>query len=721
MPRWNLERKLVAAVVLLFIIPTAVAGAILLVLYRRGVLDEPRALLLTVLVGGSVMMLYLGTMAHGIGRWLVRTLQEIRTGTELMATVHPTHRLAISTGDELEALSQEVNRLADHLHAARTGLEAEVARTTQELHTERSKLSAVIGGVDEGVVVATLDGLVTLANPAAHALLGAPRGGILGRSLFDFVDREKVVHFLERLQPGQPAGERFTLHPAGGAVLLAGMTPFPDAEGRTTGFILTLRDVSRPSDHEERRQQMLSEVLFGLRGSLASIRSLSESLLADPALAGDRAPLVEAIHAEAVRLSGVVTGGTGGSLMERAGAPWRFEEVTVGDLLALGARRLARQGGDVSGVRVEVPSPDLRLRVEASSLSAVLAHLMHAVLERRRPGGDAWVRAVQRGRVLQLEAGADGTRAAAELEAALDAPVTVGMVGSLPVREIVKRHSGEVWAWAGDADGGFRLSLPLVGARNPGADPHAGPAGAALVGAGLLSGAGPGDAGTDGHGLYDFSFFDEMERALTPADRERPLETLTVVVLDTETTGLGPDDGDRIVSLAGVRLRNGAVKRSELFDALVNPGRPIPQASTRFHGITDAMVARAPGIDVVLPAFLRFAGGAALAGHEVWFDLRFLSRETAQLALAPLTESHAILDTRLLSQLVHGGEGEHDLDSVARRLGVPVQGRHSALGDALVTAEVLARLLPLLGKRGIVTLGQALGATRAARGREARP
>jgi DNA polymerase-3 subunit epsilon len=191
------------------------------------------------------------------------------------------------------------------------------------------------------------------------------------------------------------------------------------------------------------------------------------------------------------------------------------------------------------------------------------------------------------------------------------------------------------------------------------------------------------------------------------------------VVLDTETTGLRPEDGDRVVSLAGVRVRRGAVKPSEYFDALVNPGRPIPPASARFHGISDAMVAAAPGMEVVLPAFLAFTGGAALAGQEIWFDLRFLSREAARMGLPPLAETHAILDTRLLSLVVHDGEEEHDLDSVARRLGVPVHGRHSALGDALVTAEVLARLLPLLRKRGIVTLGQALDAARAVRDREA--
>jgi DNA polymerase-3 subunit epsilon len=211
-------------------------------------------------------------------------------------------------------------------------------------------------------------------------------------------------------------------------------------------------------------------------------------------------------------------------------------------------------------------------------------------------------------------------------------------------------------------------------------------------------------------GLYDFSFMGDVERFLLPRDREHPLADLVYTVFDTETTGLRREAGDRIISMAAVRVRAGSVRTGETFDALVRPGRPIPEASVRFHGITDTMAADAPPIDVVLPAFLRFATGTALVGHEVWFDLAFLAPEVERLGLPSLAVGHPILDTRLLSVLVHGPGVEHDLDSLAARLGVPVRGRHSALGDALTTAEILSRLLPLLHRRGIVTLGQALAA-----------
>jgi DNA polymerase-3 subunit epsilon len=134
----------------------------------------------------------------------------------------------------------------------------------------------------------------------------------------------------------------------------------------------------------------------------------------------------------------------------------------------------------------------------------------------------------------------------------------------------------------------------------------------------------------------------------------------------------------------------------------------------KFHGITDAMVDGAPTIDLVLPAFLQFAGEAVLVGHEASFDLRFLEPEVRRLGLPSLT-ARPILDTRLLSRSLHGPAEGHTLEAIAARLGVTVTGRHSALGDALTTAEILVRLVALLGNRGVRTLGEALEAVRGAR------
>jgi len=256
---------------------------------------------------------------------------------------------------------------------------------------------------------------------------------------------------------------------------------------------------------------------------------------------------------------------------------------------------------------------------------------------------------------------------------------------------------------------GFVLALRERAAA-PGVDASPSPEWTRFVGAGTTAGAAGERGPLHRSELYDFSFLDSARLALAPDRRDQPLDRATFVVLDTETTGLEPDRGDRVVSLAGVKVQGGTVRRSKYFDALVNPGRPIPSASAALHGITDARVAGLPALEAVMPAFLRFAEGAVLVGHEIWFDLSFLEPEAKRLGLPAIASSQPVLDTRVLSRLVHGELPEHDLDAVAGRLGVTIQGRHSALGDAYTTAEVLVRLLALLRARGISTVGALLEA-----------
>ncbi|MFO1268805.1 MAG: 3'-5' exonuclease [Rubrivivax sp.] len=132
--------------------------------------------------------------------------------------------------------------------------------------------------------------------------------------------------------------------------------------------------------------------------------------------------------------------------------------------------------------------------------------------------------------------------------------------------------------------------------------------------------------------------------------------------------------------------------------------------------ISTASLAGEPLLQAVLPAFARFCGDTVLVAHNAAFDPRFLELARARTGVA---FEQPVLDTMLLSVAALPGLGadEHHLEQIAARLGVPAAGRHQALGDALITARVFLKLLPLLAARGIVTLGQAREASRAVAGR----
>lgn len=205
--------------------------------------------------------------------------------------------------------------------------------------------------------------------------------------------------------------------------------------------------------------------------------------------------------------------------------------------------------------------------------------------------------------------------------------------------------------------------------------------------------------------VYDFSLL-ELDAGAAGSDED--LRSLAFTVLDTETTGLDPRGGDAIVSVGAVRVDRGRVREDDVFDRLVDPRRPIPAAATAVHGITDEMVAGRSTLPTVLADLARFSEQTVLVGHDLAFDLAFLRpAEAATDVVLP----HRVLDILLLSAVLHPAEGEpHSLEALAQRYDVPVLGRHTALGDALVTAEILVRMVDQLRTQGIQTYGDAVAA-----------
>lgn len=189
-----------------------------------------------------------------------------------------------------------------------------------------------------------------------------------------------------------------------------------------------------------------------------------------------------------------------------------------------------------------------------------------------------------------------------------------------------------------------------------------------------------------------------------------PLDQISFVVFDCETTGLLPHK-DELVQLGAVRVRRNRIIEGETIDKLIDPGRPIPPTSTRVHHITDAMVAGAPPPKTVVSEFHHFARDAVIVAHNAPFDMAFMHRHGNEMQI---DWPQPILDTVLLSAVLFGTTERHTLDALCGRLGVtiPPNLRHTALGDAHATAEVLCRMLPMLSARGFPTLGDVLEQTR---------
>jgi CBS domain-containing protein len=192
-----------------------------------------------------------------------------------------------------------------------------------------------------------------------------------------------------------------------------------------------------------------------------------------------------------------------------------------------------------------------------------------------------------------------------------------------------------------------------------------------------------------------------------------PLIALDAVVIDTETTGLDPTKA-RIVEIAMLRLLGGRLDPAPPLRRLVRPGEPIPAAASQIHGIDDAAVANAPPFSTIATEISAVLNGAVVVGHSLGFDIAVLKREFARAGAAWAPPRS--LDIRLLAEIAEPGLAGYSLEDLAAWLGVTIERRHSAVGDAAAAARIFLALLPKLRAVGIRTLAEAERSCRAMTG-----
>ncbi|MGH7673534.1 MAG: 3'-5' exonuclease [Gemmatimonadales bacterium] len=190
------------------------------------------------------------------------------------------------------------------------------------------------------------------------------------------------------------------------------------------------------------------------------------------------------------------------------------------------------------------------------------------------------------------------------------------------------------------------------------------------------------------------------------------LDQCRFAVVDVETTGTRARRGDRIIEIAVATIEAGEAR--VVFHTLVNPGIPIPPFVASLTGIGDALVREAPPFDAVADGLLDALRDTVFVAHNARFDWAFLSAEVERargLVLQGPRVCTLRLARRLLPELPR-----RNLDTVTRHLGITIEGRHRAVGDAVAAARVLHRLLGVAKERGAVTLGDLMETRKSERG-----
>ena len=191
------------------------------------------------------------------------------------------------------------------------------------------------------------------------------------------------------------------------------------------------------------------------------------------------------------------------------------------------------------------------------------------------------------------------------------------------------------------------------------------------------------------------------------------------IVFDTETTGLDPSDGHRVVELGCVELID-HLPSGETFHAYLNPERAVPVESQRVHGLSDEFLADKPLFADIVDPFLEFLGDAPLVIHNASFDIKFINAELVRVTRPPISLARAIDTIEIAKAKLPGVR--YSLDELCKRFGIDLSARskHGALLDAELTARLYLELIGGRQKRlelapGAATSGEAAAETRAPR------
>lgn len=628
--------------------------------------------------GLARLVLWLGCFSGGGTIFLVGLLLERQLFTPLRhlqvqlarLVANPDAREDYPPEGWLRALGPDLVRVRDAWRADRGRLATAHAEGARSAARIRQELETLLQVLDTPLLLCDQHRRVLLFNQAAETLFEDHHGLGLGKRLESLLPATSLQDALGQLpRDGSP---REVLVPCDERWLRAVLRRVPGSHGET---LLTLSDTTAAWTSEMGARAELLDSLPRLRRHSASLTSAADALSSLGNASGEMRQRLERVIDEESQSLGQDIEQLAALVEQMQHEGERLVPLWSNDLWqALNERR----NGQVTVVPVGMPA---WFKGDATALLVLLGSLIDSLQQQRSPQGlegevclgnkRVYLDLIWRGAPLSERQLTEWQQQRLD-----DLPL------SPRVADVLRQHASDAWSLADDDGVHARLRLPLpaterVGAPRPATEPRP--------------------------EFHDFGIAE-----LPPPDAElaaRPLRALEVVAFDTETTGLELRRGDTVISIGACRVVNARLLASEVFDMRVDPGKPIPPASTAIHGITDADVAGAPPLPVVLPRFRDYVGDAVILAHNAAFDLLALQPPGAGVTL-----DMPVLDTLLISRALDASLDGHDLDSLAERYGLsfPPGTRHTALGDARVTAELWLALLPRLEARGIETLEQAL-------------
>ncbi|MBF0239758.1 MAG: 3'-5' exoribonuclease [SAR324 cluster bacterium] len=655
----------------------------------------------------SAPIILLGFFFFG-SKWLLNSfwipLKQVTEEAELMLSGNFSYRIDPNKSPVFQPLITLLNREAENLEILSNQVEQQIINAKTEVEKERNILARLIDELREGVIVCNKNGLILLYNTTVNTILNDSQKGTpndqktcigLGRSISTIISHALFEHHIEELLNRQKAGnssliQHFVMW-IGSQLIRVEILGFLSETEVFGGFIVVFKRLSRKADIPY-FEQFEKQQTIKIRTSLASVRTSIETILSYPSLEeSKKAQLLSIINDQSVQLTEFINQNRSRTfqdlrqLSQQSQTMWSLQETHVRAWLS---SMIQNEGSLLEiSVDLELDEEDCSVLMSQYLISQSLLFLINQL--KREFSLDRFLcRFQQSEQLVTIDLIWSGPVLSEELFAQwLIQPVHQEMT-IFTVSEVLHRHNAELWLDADEQWDEKKQTLRFLIHKVDDRDPDYSPGDTIALGNPPI--------------IYDFGLMNQGVKGLEHGDVK--LTELSYTVFDMETTGLDPGGGDEIISIGAIRIVNGRVLEKETFEQLVNPHRSIPVSSIVIHGIQPENLKDKPSIHKILPQFFKFAEGTILVAHNAAFDMRFLQLKED---ITQVYFKNPVLDTLLLSEVVHPYQDLHCLEEIAKRFHLKVEKRHSALADAFLTANIFLKLIPLLNRQGIHTLKEA--------------
>ena len=633
-----------------------------------------------------IILVVLYSVLEVIYTTYIKPLKKISAEAAMIYSSNPSHRLNINGNTDIKKLSSVINDFADLFENLNKNITEQILVARKETEKERNLLAAIMAELPQGVIICNKSGRILLFNSLAKDIFTQKALSTrteyfigLGRSIFHLIDKTLIAHAIEEIEERltndrQSVASYFITPIHRDHIISVETIPVLDQEKKMTGFILTFQDITEEINQYDKTHETLSALKKDLGSRLRQVETLLDPL--------NQNQLITDLKSLPHKFDHLTD-----TILDVRLTKIPLTKIFLTDFLYSLKQKIQSQH-DIT-LHITNQTGNNRMLADTYSFTAALLFLFKTLSDAGN-GNEFNISSKRENDTVLF----DITWPSAPIKTEFIEQLLSRRINALPsLFYVLKQNKAMLKAICQSPADPRTSQLTIIAEAElkiPTKETHRSP---------IIAGSRP--------EFYDFDLFktDDENKGLL----ETSLKELTYTVFDTETTGLNPDGGDEIISIAAVRIVNGKIVYKDIFEELVDPKREIPIESYKIHGINYEMVTGKKDINTILPLFKQFTADTVLAGHNIAFDMKMfkVKEKTTHIKF-----SNPVIDTLLLSAILHPVHEQHDMENIAKRLGINIIGRHTALGDAIATAEIFLKLIPILNSNGILTLKDAVKASR---------